>query len=74
MNNLYELLEKLKKYGISLSIKYYVSIDCFVLIFEKCNKSWAIHVTEEVFVNDLWLKSLENELDKLIESGYFNQP
>ena len=74
MNNLYELLKKLKKYGISMKIKYYDSIDVFSFIFENYNKSWAIHVTGEVFVNDLWLKSLENELNKLIESGYFNQP
>lgn len=38
MNNLYELLKKLKKYGISMKIKYYDSIDVFSFIFENYNK------------------------------------
>lgn len=74
MHNLNKLLKKIKKYGVSLNIKYYDSIDCFVFIFEKIGKSWAIHVSEKALTNDLCLKTLEIELDKLIESGYFKEP
>lgn len=74
MHNLNKLLKKLKKYGISLNIKYYDSIDCFVFLFEKIGKSWAFQISERDLASDLCIKSLENEMNKLIESGYFNQP
>lgn len=74
MYNLNKLLKKLKKYDILLNIKYYDSIDCFVFIFEKIGKSWAFQISERDLASDLCIKSLENEMDKLIESGYFNQP
>ena len=74
MHNLNKLLKKIKKYGVSLNFKYHDLIGCFVFMFEYLSKSWAFHISEKALTNDLCLKTLEIELDKLIESGYFNEP